>query len=105
MLLIGFSVFNVEILNINITNEIKANNYQMVFSTKFFYIIISPMHYVKLLLTNFGVPKDYVDLIAMITTLLFLILFLYLTSHPVEPETFLQTTYQILSELFPLHPV
>lgn len=40
MLLIGFSVFNVEILNINITNEIKANNYQMVFSTKFFYIII-----------------------------------------------------------------
>jgi len=38
MLLIGFSVFNVEIFNI--TNENKANNYQMVFSTKFFYIII-----------------------------------------------------------------
>ena len=37
------------------------------------------MRYVKLLLTNFGVPNNYVEPIAMITTLLFLVLFLYLT--------------------------
>jgi len=37
------------------------------------------MHYVKLLLTNFGVPNNYVEPIAMITTLLLLVLFLYLT--------------------------